>query len=190
MERSSSTPDTRVEGHPVGIRRFSPADADDVIELFELVNRQLAPPRLRERFEAYIASSIEEEIGRVAAYYGERGGSFWVARLGGDGRLAGMYGLETTGPGRMELRRMYVAPDLRGQGIARKMLAHAEDRCRADGAESLELSTSELQPAALSLYRRAGYAEQAERTVTEASNKTIGGGVRRYYFEKRIPSSG
>ena len=34
---------------------------------------------MRAAFEAYIARSLTEEMDRVAAYYGERGGGFWVA---------------------------------------------------------------------------------------------------------------
>jgi hypothetical protein len=48
----------------------------------------------------------------------------------------------------------------------------------------LELSTSELQPAALELYRHAGYRLLHEGVVEQASNKTLGDGIRRYYFEK------
>ena len=47
----------------------------------------------------------------------------------------------------------------------------------------LELSTSELQPAALELYGHAGYRLLNEAAAEQASNKTLGGGIRRYYFE-------
>ena len=50
----------------------------------------------------------------------------------------------------------------------------------------LELSTSELQPAALELYRHAGYRLLNEAVAEQASNKTLGGGIRRYYFEKML----
>jgi hypothetical protein len=46
------------------------------------------------------------------------------------------------------------------------------------------LSTSELQPAALELYQHAGYRLLHEAVAGQASNKTLGGGIRRYYFEK------
>jgi putative acetyltransferase len=48
------------------------------------------------------------------------------------------------------------------------------------------LSTSELQPAALELYRHAGYRLLNEAVAEQASNKTLGGGIRRYYFEKTL----
>jgi hypothetical protein len=46
------------------------------------------------------------------------------------------------------------------------------------------LSTSELQREALSLYRNAGYGLVREEVAVAASNKTIGGGIRRYHFSK------
>jgi putative acetyltransferase len=52
------------------------------------------------------------------------------------------------------------------------------------GARKIELSTSELQSAAIALYERAGYALVREAVAVDASNKTIGGGIRRYHFEK------
>jgi putative acetyltransferase len=81
---------------------------------------------------------------------------------------------------------MYVAPNLRRQGIARFMLVTAEAECRKRGFRRLELSTSELQPAALALYRSSGYALVHEVIAEGISNKTVGGGIRRYYFDKAL----
>ena len=81
---------------------------------------------------------------------------------------------------------MYVDPLARRGGIARSMLRFAEAACARFGARTLELSTSELQPAALALYRNAGYRLVKEATAEAASNKTVGGGIRRFYFEKEV----
>ena len=164
------------------VRRFLDADADAVRELFIRANRLLAPGHMKDAFEGYIASSIIDEMGRVAAYYADKGGSFWVAEI--DGALVGMFGLEPSAPEAMELRRMYVDPDFRRRGIARVMLQAAEDQCRAIGCRRLDLSTSEVQPDALAFYRASGYVQVREEVAEAASNKTIGGGIRRYHFEK------
>jgi GNAT superfamily N-acetyltransferase len=167
----------------VTIRPFQEDDASEVRELFIVVNRLLSPP-MRDAFEAYIARSLREEMDRVAAYYGERGGGFWVARR--EQKLVGMFGLEPAAPDAMELRRMYVDPSARRSGIARLMLRFAEAECRRLNVRRLELSTSELQPAALELYRQAGYRLLREVVAEQASNKTLGGGIRRYHFEKTL----
>ena len=174
------------------IRRYGEEDADAVRALFIAVNRALAPPHLRETFEGYIERSLAEEIDRIDGYYAERSGSFWVAvdgpggSTGEEGRLVGMFGLELLWPAEMELRRMYVALDARRRGIARRMLAFAEDFCRSQGFLKLHLSTSELQQQALSLYRNAGYLTVREEVADAASNKTVGGGIRRYHFVKNL----
>ncbi len=168
----------------IAIHPFREHHAPAVQELFVLVNRRLAPPAMREAFESYIARSMSEEMGRIAAYYKERDGGFWVA-LRGD-VVIGMFGLERAAPDAMELRRMYVDPAARRGGIARSMLRFAEAECRRMGMRRLELSTSELQPAAVALYRNAGYSLVREAEAEAASNKTIGGGIRRFYFEKTV----
>lgn len=169
----------------VAIRKFQPADAEAVEALFVRVNRDLAPPDMREAFESYVARSIAEEIGRIAAYYDDRAGSsFWVAVEGDE--LAGMFGLEKLDQSRVELRRMYVSPDHRRRGLARRMLERAEQIALAQGYLELELSTSEVQDAALSLYRNAGYALQTEMVAEAPSNRTVGGNIRRFYFSKAL----
>jgi len=168
----------------IRIRAFLPADAAAVRELFIQVNRLLAPVHLAEAFEGYITRSLAEEIDRLADYYSDRSGGFWVAV--DDDEIVGMFGLEASGEHAMELRRMYVAPGARRRGIARTMLAFAEEECRRRNRLQLQLSTSELQQDALALYRNAGYENVREEIADAASNKTLGGGIRRYYFTKRL----
>jgi GNAT superfamily N-acetyltransferase len=168
----------------VSVRPFAVDDAAAVQALFIKVNRLLAPENLRDAFERYITDSIDEEIGRVADYYAEKGGGFWVAELAG--RVVGMFGLEPSERDGMELRRMYVDPDCRRRGIAGAMLRYAEDRCRDMSFSRLDLSTSEVQPEALAFYRAQGYVQIRDEVVEAASNKTIGGGIRRFHFEKAL----
>ena len=65
---------------------------------------------------------------------------------------------------------MYVDARARRRGIARQMLQFAEDECRRLKVFKLELSTSELQSAALALYRNAGYRLVREEFAETASN--------------------
>ena len=168
----------------ITIRQFIEADAAQVRELFIEVNRLLAPANLKDAFESYIDLSLREEIDRISDYYQERSGSFWVALI--DAKVVGMFGLEQSGPGAMELRRMYVDPIQRRNGIGAKLLKFAEDNCRANDLHRLDLSTSETQPGALSLYRNSGYDLVREEIAEAANNKTIGRGIRRYYFKKTL----
>lgn len=56
-----------------------------------------------------------------------------------------------------EVKRMYVHPRGRGQGIAKAMLALLEDRAAQAGCRLLMLETGPFQPEALGFYARAGY---------------------------------
>jgi GNAT superfamily N-acetyltransferase len=168
----------------LSILSFSTEHAAAVRELFIRVNRLLAPAAMKEQFEAYIARSLAEEVNCIDDYYRTHNGGFWVAIDGTN--VVGIFGLEQIAPDAMELRRMYVDPNQRRRGIARKMLAFAEAECARRGFTRLELSTSELQGKALELYRNAGYRLLREEVATEASNKTLGGGIKRYYFAKKL----
>jgi GNAT superfamily N-acetyltransferase len=174
----------RAQGIEMEIRDFSTEDAAAVRELFIRVNRLLAPADRKDAFEIYIARSLTEEIDRVSEYYSERNGGFWVA-VDGVG-IVGMFGLEPSGEVAMELRRMYIDPDFRRRGTARKMLDFAEQQCRRRNRPRMNLSTSELQREALALYRNAGYALVREEVAVAASHKTLGGGIRRYHFTKAL----
>jgi GNAT superfamily N-acetyltransferase len=56
-----------------------------------------------------------------------------------------------------ELKRMYVVPDCRRHGVAGAILRHLEDQAIALGASHVVLETVTDPPAAVALYRAAGY---------------------------------
>ncbi|MEU2349280.1 GNAT family N-acetyltransferase [Modestobacter sp. NPDC049651] len=60
-------------------------------------------------------------------------------------------------PGVVELKRMYVEPAFRGQGLAKLLLAETERTAAAAGHHRVVLNTGHRQPEAISLYERAGY---------------------------------
>lgn len=81
---------------------------------------------------------------------------------------------------------MYVDLSHRRKGVARSMLTFAEQECRRRGRPRLNLSTSELQPDALAFYRSAGYRLEREEVSLAQSNKSLGGGIKRYHFTKEL----
>ena len=56
-----------------------------------------------------------------------------------------------------EVKRMYVDPRGRGQGVAKALLARLESEARAAGCTLLMLETGPYQPQALGLYALCGY---------------------------------
>jgi GNAT superfamily N-acetyltransferase len=60
---------------------------------------------------------------------------------------------------RCEIKKMYVVPELRGQGIARRLLHELEDAGRRLGYEIARLDTGPKQVSARGLYESEGYLE-------------------------------
>ncbi|WP_149179633.1 GNAT family N-acetyltransferase [Streptomyces sp. TRM49041] len=64
--------------------------------------------------------------------------------------------------GDAELKRMYVIPEARGRGIARRILGLLEEDARAAGRLRMVLETGDMQPEAIGLYTSSGYAPCAK----------------------------
>lgn len=60
-------------------------------------------------------------------------------------------------PGYGEIKRMYVRPQARGQGLARRLIDALENKAMARGCRSFMLETGPAQPEALVAYERLGY---------------------------------
>ena len=61
------------------------------------------------------------------------------------------------------LEELYVVPDLRGDGLGRALLEAAMETARAEGAEQMEIGTSETDAAARGLYESAGFTNREGR---------------------------
>ncbi|CAN5426733.1 GNAT family N-acetyltransferase [soil metagenome] len=88
-------------------------------------------------------------------------GSFYVGYLGGDPVVTGAWrrsGVRVFDTDRTaEVKRMYVAPQARGRGLARQVLLHLEESAADAGYEALVLETGLKQPEAIALYESSGY---------------------------------
>lgn len=89
----------------------------------------------------------------------EPAGLFLVGRLRGQPVACG--GLIFHGDDPAEVKRMWVAPSVRGLGLASRLLTSLEDHARRRGVRVLRLDTNSSLPEAIALYRSAGYAEVA-----------------------------
>lgn len=83
---------------------------------------------------------------------------FLVARLDGDAVGCGALRHDAAGYG--EVKRMYVRPSARGRHVGRAILERIEWEAQAAGLAYLRLETGHRQPAALGLYRSAGFRER------------------------------
>ncbi len=81
---------------------------------------------------------------------------FLVARTA-DGTPVGCGGLRPLGSGALEIKRMFVVPALRGQGVATAILRRIEEEAQVMGCPELFLETGTEQPDAMRFYEREGY---------------------------------
>lgn len=90
-----------------------------------------------------------------AAELGPPGGAFIVGRRDGEPVCCG--GVKRLDDRICEIKRMYVVPAARGQGVARRLLEALEDTARGLGYTVARLDTGPRQAGAQALYESAAY---------------------------------
>jgi putative acetyltransferase len=96
------------------------------------------------------------DLSDIEQHYLQRGGLFEV--LEDDrGRIVGTVGLKHLHDGAIELRKMYLHREMRGQGHGRRLLRRALEAARGMGARRIELETSTRLTTAIAMYERAGF---------------------------------
>ena len=119
---------------------------------------------LPSRGPSAVASDFEPPRGRfVVAYVDDR-----PVACGGLKRLDNRVG---------EIKRLYVAADVRGQGLGRGLLDTLERIATESGCDVVRLDTGPGQPDALRLFASAGYHEIPDYN---------GNPYAAYWFEKRL----
>lgn len=109
-----------------------------------------------------LAGLLDAAFAELVAKYGAegrsrvRGGARYLV-LAIDGRAAGCGAIQPFDAETGELKRMYIAPEFRGQGLARELLAALEELALAMEYVALRLTTGEQQPEAIGLYESSGY---------------------------------
>ena len=118
------------------------ADVRALLDAAEEASRALYPPESRNMVDA---TALDDPQLR-----------FRVVRDGA-GTLLGCGAVAVAGDGTGEIKRMFVAPEARRQGVGTFLLAGLEAIAAGEGVRVLRLETGIRQPAAIALYRRAGY---------------------------------
>ena len=82
-------------------------------------------------------------------------GVFLIVRI--DGTAVGCGGLKFHDDAPTEIKRMWVAPTVRGRGIGRRLLGELERRAVENGSRSVCLDTNGVLTEAIAMYRSSGY---------------------------------
>ena len=147
------------------------AAMDEVERLLMAASVQLDPvdpehPDARYCLSEYVAElnrrserGFDPSVGATALPHEVRppAGRFFVARLQGDSVGCGAVKFHDDAPA--EIKRMWIAPQVRGLGLGRRLLETLEDCARGSGARLAHIETSAVLSEALALYRSAGWVE-------------------------------
>ncbi len=101
-------------------------------------------------------SGTDADLQDLAANYTSRGGDFAVL-ADAAGALVATCGLYPLADGAVELRKMYLAKPLRGQGQGKRLLDWALTRARELGFKRMTLETAGVLKEAIALYERNGF---------------------------------
>lgn len=128
---------------PVTIDRERP-DAPDAVALILELEAHLAPQYpARSRHGLSVERLIAEDV------------AFFVLRT--DGAPAACGGVLLVPGEYAEVKRMYVRPEFRGRGFAKRILERLSEHARERGAPILRLETGIHQREAIALYERFGF---------------------------------
>ncbi len=135
------------------VRRAGPADADAVASLFDAYRGFYGRPSDPALARRFVAERLER--GESVIFVAERD-----ERPIGFVQLYPVFSSTAARPGRLWLLNdLYVAPEARGRGAARALMAVARRLAEETGACGLELATGRTNAAAQRLYRSLGWRE-------------------------------
>lgn len=139
---------------------------DFLIRDWQPADRQAAAALITQVLSEYglATGSLAEEPGgadwdviQVEVAYWATGGEFWVVEQ--QGHLVGTAGYYPIARGQnaVEIRKMYLLPNARGQGLGRYLLETLEQAIAAKGFQQIWIETASVLKEAVKLYERNGY---------------------------------
>lgn len=143
------------------IRPWQPSDRQAVAELAQIV--------LAEYDMVFDPNQVDYDVIQVETAYWATGGKFWVVER--HGTVVGSGGYQpcnrTLEPSdrAVELRKMFLHPDARGQGVGRYLLHRLEIAAANQGFTHIWLETAVRMKTAINLYERNGYQQPSNTGV-------------------------
>jgi GNAT superfamily N-acetyltransferase len=130
------------------IAPWSPADRDAVLAFIVAIQRG--------EFGIDISAEDQPDLADVGGAYQAGGGEFWVARTGGE--VAGTIAAIRIADDAVALRKMFVAAEHRGDGLAARLMETLVEWARAEGVRTIYLGTTAVMSAAHRFYAKHGFA--------------------------------
>jgi putative acetyltransferase len=102
-------------------------------------------------------NGADRDVLEVETYYLDRGGEFWVVADRGQIVGTSAYYPSYRGKQAVEIRKMYLSPIARGQGLGGHLLGELERVIAARGYREIWIETASILQAAVQLYEKNGY---------------------------------
>lgn len=100
---------------------------------------------------------FQEELKTLERVYGPPGGILFLLRQ--EDRTAGCVALKDLGGGVCEMKRLFLRPGFRGEGLGRRCAERIVQAAREMGYGAMRLDTLPAMRAAIALYRSLGFTE-------------------------------
>ena len=107
-------------------------------------------------------NGTDNDLNDLEANYINRGGIFEILE-DADGNLLGTVGLYPMDAETVELRKMYFAKELRGQGFGKRILQRMIEKSRESGFKKIYLETASVLKEAVHLYEKFGFEATPEK---------------------------
>lgn len=99
----------------------------------------------------------DEDVEKVEEFYDKTGGEFWVVEASDQIVGTAAYYPIQRGNNAVEIRKMYLHPEVRGQGLGKFLLKELENRIQSQGFQEIYLETATVLKEAVQLYESCGY---------------------------------
>jgi RimJ/RimL family protein N-acetyltransferase len=148
-----------------GLRAARDVDANGLIALIDAAYREYPGCVLD-------LPGVDADLLAPATEARRRDGPWWVIERGG--RIVGSVGAGPVRPdGHLELKRLYLAPEVRGQGLATQLVGLVERHARRLGATAVDLWSDTRFDAAHRRYEQLGFHRTDEqRDLDDPSSTT------------------
>ncbi|NJP10543.1 MAG: GNAT family N-acetyltransferase [Leptolyngbyaceae cyanobacterium RU_5_1] len=131
------------------IRDWQPSDRHTAAEIIRSV--------LSEYGLSWEPAGADRDVLEVEACYLKTGGEFWVIEQQDKLVGTGAYYPIQRGQNAAEIRKMYLLPEVRGQGLGRLLLVQLETAIAARGFEQIWIETASVLKEAVKLYESSDY---------------------------------
>ena len=109
--------------------------------------------------------NFEEELAALPGKYSAPAGGLWLADLDSSATPLGVVAVRALADSTCELKRLWVEPAAKGEGLGRDLARTAIAFARSAGYEDMKLDTLKTRmPAAIALYRSLGFVDAVPYT--------------------------